>query len=1313
MRRLTIAIALIIAFAAFNVEASAQNVSHPHLFFDRAGMDLLQSRVLSNPRLNKIWQQFKIERVDSSLKVNVSSGSISNLDRGRNYGDALGDLAVAYIVTRDYIYVIKALEIMTKLAAKPDWGHQLITAHISMGFAVAWDVFYDHISPGLKDQIRSTIRTNADNQVGNDPYTNVNWTTAAGEGLVGLAFAGDGDSTFDDFVRSLLNNAKNNFKESNRNVLWAHGSDGFPHQGLGYWRKYCHVGLFFKALRFNEPENDWFHLGKEYPGSEFLQNTGYPRIYADVQHPDLACLTWADSRQVRTLQRKSFGNVGVLTLVASEYKDGYAMDFIDYLFSQGAVRFHGEDWATFIFYDDTNVPSSSYRRLPLSRYWPDMEAAIFRSGWDKESMVFYLRSGSPGGHSRRLKSLPPGGHDHPDANGFVLFYNNDYLAAEDGSYPNVGPEKGGTDKITYGHNTFLIDDRGQKGDKTDEPSTTAADMDYLDAEHVGYLLGDATDAYENIQKFYRYVIYKKHKYFIILDELEDDSAHKYEFLLGTDTHHFITATGDNNFSVEPSNGSARLPVIFVEPREIQSAINKDRPYTIKTVLTDMLRVWPAQDRAKAAFFSLLYPRKKEEPLPSYTKIYDGDRSGIVVDGDEFYLYNKADAVYSFNQTVTDARLCYFKANSAEFEFLAAGAREFLYDGRKGIRSDVPLVAAFKKLSGQIRLGKNLGSSERATITLYYPGIIGVLIDGEPRSLLESGPGWAKFRLNPKQYKIGPSNAEQTVTDNYAVTILVDNFLKLTSPNGGEVLEVGDIQAIRWRTSGGFAGIRIEYSTDLGENWKLIAASAPDVGVFNWTVPRDLTVDGMMRIANAEDGLPYDISDGLFKIQLPSPKPHITSFAPVQGVIGTRVTVRGFNFIGTIDVAFNSVSVNSFVIQSDSILVVDVPAGATTGPIRLTNAFGSGFSGQPFTVILPPLITSFHPTEGPVGTVVTIQGENFIELSRVNFEDISASFTVISSREVRAIVPPNAATGRIFVINPAGTFISAEPFTVTTQPIEPIILKPTNDAYVMSSVPKENRGEENELRVRLHPTNHVFSFLKFQVANVTGPIRSAKIRLRVNLGGDSGGGIYSVSNRYRNSNTSWVESGLTWENAPSITGSPLSSVDTVAINDVVEFDVTPAISGNGTYSFAIKSEVVDLVRYDSRESPNPPTLVIELGAAPSTLPAIKSVSDNKSESSSLSSTIPEQFFISQNYPNPFNLETVIEYGLPQASPVRLLVYNLRGQVVRKLVDEFEAAGIQKVKWNGQNDQGQEVGSGIYFVRFEVGKQKFIRKILLQK
>jgi 5'-nucleotidase / UDP-sugar diphosphatase len=94
-------------------------------------------------------------------------------------------------------------------------------------------------------------------------------------------------------------------------------------------------------------------------------------------------------------------------------------------------------------------------------------------------------------------------------------------------------------------------------------------------------------------------------------------------------------------------------------------------------------------------------------------------------------------------------------------------------------------------------------------------------------------------------------------------------------------------------------------------------------------------------------------------------------------------------------------------------------------------------------------------------------------------------------------------------------------------------------------------------------------------------------------------------------------------------------------------------------------------------------------------------------------IPDDFQLLQNYPNPFNPQTEIAYTLPGDSHVKLAIYNTLGQEVKVLVDEYQNAGKRKVIWDGLNENGEKVASGIYFYKLDAGGSVQTKKMSLIK
>jgi hypothetical protein len=89
-------------------------------------------------------------------------------------------------------------------------------------------------------------------------------------------------------------------------------------------------------------------------------------------------------------------------------------------------------------------------------------------------------------------------------------------------------------------------------------------------------------------------------------------------------------------------------------------------------------------------------------------------------------------------------------------------------------------------------------------------------------------------------------------------------------------------------------------------------------------------------------------------------------------------------------------------------------------------------------------------------------------------------------------------------------------------------------------------------------------------------------------------------------------------------------------------------------------------------------------------------------------------LSQNYPNPFNPVTTITFTVRERTPVTLTVYNAAGQRVRTLVSDVRAPGVvHTIEWDGRNDRGRSVASGVYFYRLVTADATQTKKMVLLK
>lgn len=90
--------------------------------------------------------------------------------------------------------------------------------------------------------------------------------------------------------------------------------------------------------------------------------------------------------------------------------------------------------------------------------------------------------------------------------------------------------------------------------------------------------------------------------------------------------------------------------------------------------------------------------------------------------------------------------------------------------------------------------------------------------------------------------------------------------------------------------------------------------------------------------------------------------------------------------------------------------------------------------------------------------------------------------------------------------------------------------------------------------------------------------------------------------------------------------------------------------------------------------------------------------------------PATFALDQNHPNPFNAGTTVRYQIPQTGRVTLQVFNVRGQLVRVLVDDNLQAGVYEAAWDGRDAAGRPMPSGVYVYRLTAGERRLVRKMV---
>jgi len=318
---------------------------------------------------------------------------------------------------------------------------------------------------------------------------------------------------------------------------------------------------------------------------------------------------------------------------------------------------------------------------------------------------------------------------------------------------------------------------------------------------------------------------------------------------------------------------------------------------------------------------------------------------------------------------------------------------------------------------------------------------------------------------------------------------------------------------------------------------------------------------------------FNLKPGTYDIEAGA-SGYITQTLSGQSVNAGRITLANFNLT---PVSLPSLSINDVmaVLEGNTgtvnaIFTVSLSAASSQQvTVDYATANGTATAGSDY-VSIPATQLIFPPSTTTQIVTVIVNGDLF--------DESDENFLVNLTNPTNATVADAQGIGTI---------------TDDDLPSQTITLNPTDDAYVNANQPTTNFGTATTLRMK-QSTPMINSYLKFTVSGLSGAVQSAKLRMQVTVAGSSGGSVYSVSNNYLGTSTPWIETGLNFNNAPTISGTPWDTEGNVTVGQVVELDVTAAITGNGTFSFGLKNTSTTTVQYSSEEGATRPQLVIQTG-----------------------------------------------------------------------------------------------------------------------
>ncbi len=177
----------------------------------------------------------------------------------------------------------------------------------------------------------------------------------------------------------------------------------------------------------------------------------------------------------------------------------------------------------------------------------------------------------------------------------------------------------------------------------------------------------------------------------------------------------------------------------------------------------------------------------------------------------------------------------------------------------------------------------------------------------------------------------------------------------------------------------------------------------------------------------------------------------------------------------------------------------------------------------------------------------------------------------------SLTPGTTYSYVIRAVDLAGNVSAASNTAVaTTAPGSELTFAATADATIRSGAPTTNYGTSSSISVDSSPSEH--GLMKFSVTGIgTRTVATAKLRL-FNVGASDTGGVFSAT-----SDTSWTETGVTWDNAPATLGTPVATLGSVGTNTWYEVDLSSLIRADGVYSLRITTPSTDGAKWRSRDA----------------------------------------------------------------------------------------------------------------------------------
>ena len=235
-----------------------------------------------------------------------------------------------------------------------------------------------------------------------------------------------------------------------------------------------------------------------------------------------------------------------------------------------------------------------------------------------------------------------------------------------------------------------------------------------------------------------------------------------------------------------------------------------------------------------------------------------------------------------------------------------------------------------------------------------------------------------------------------------------------------------------------------------------------------------------------------------------------------------------------------------------------------------------------------LVRKFSWVEYDVTSLVTGDGTYSFMLAGDTGEGLLFSSRESSNGPELIITVASATPTAASASTPEGTPGAGNPLTFTAKA----------DAYVVESSPAANHGTSGNLQADGEPDAAQISYIRFSVTGIDEPVQNVKLRVFATRGSQDGPAVHFAESNWKEAGAG----GITWDLQPTLLSGPMENKEVVEEGSWLEYDVTAAVTGDGTYSFALVADSREEVTFSSREGTEPPQLIVTTGlAAPTSTP----------------------------------------------------------------------------------------------------------------